>query len=349
MSGYRLDNSSNSTYGETLLMRTLPLITNPSRRPLFDGSINFRHVNNPILDALIVSSADGSAASVYRKEVPIAHECMLAWCVKTIRSSYSWGSYEEIVEEEFFNTTSTSYPWYTIHRPELDGTATDYNANISIYPPGTNQDAQGYGVSNETMMDTAFSFDEVFPSVITITDPGAQPFLKVRTSFVDRVMFRAFHFSPWLAPNNITHHMERIAVAITNVVRSDPGGTDLIKGQAFAPEAYVEVMWAWLVFPLTMLALCAVFLTATIVKTSRGGQQDIGIWKTSAMPTLIYSLPQELRQGLTTSASTGSLGDRPKNVKIRLMPTHGWRVSGQMCTSQTLHRRGDPRAPPGWV
>lgn len=330
-------------------MRMIPLITNPDARSLYDGSINFRHIVNPILDALIVSSADGSASSVYRKDIPIAHECMLAWCVKTIRSTYSWGKYEEIIEKKLFKTTKTPYPWQTVYHPEIDVTATDYFANVSIYPPNASGDSLGYGLSNDTMMDTIFSFGEVFPSVITVESPQAKPFLKVRTSFVDRVMFRAFRYSPWLAPNNITQHMEKIATAVTNVVRSDTGSTDSLKGPAFAPETYVEVKWAWLSFPLAMLILCVVFLVTTMVKTSRGKHENIGVWKTSAMPTLIYSLPQEYREGLTKNTSSQTMSGRePKSVKIRLMPNEGWRVSGQMHTSQTLQRRGDSRAPPGW-
>jgi hypothetical protein len=64
LSGYRIENTSNSTYGETLLMRTLPLVKNPSRQTLYGGSINCKNLSNPILDAIIVSAADGSASSV---------------------------------------------------------------------------------------------------------------------------------------------------------------------------------------------------------------------------------------------------------------------------------------------
>jgi hypothetical protein len=331
-------------------MRMVPLVMNPGRATFWDGSINFRHINEPILDALIVSSADGSASSVYRKDVPSAHECVLAWCVKTLRSSYTYGIYEETVEETFFNTTKTPYPWKT--RTDSLGTVFDYLGNVSIYPPDIPRHGQGFGVSNDTMVDTVIAFDEIFPSVITITEPGATPFLKVRTSFVDRFAYRAFRFSPWLAPNNITYHMERIATALTNVIRSDHGDNEFIAGQAFAPEIYVKVMWAWLTFPLAMLALCILFLVATIIETSRAANNDIGMWKTSAMPTLIYSLPQDVRQDLTTySTGKSSIADGPSKVKIRLVPNTGWRVSGRACTpaSPTLLRRDEGRAPPGWI
>jgi hypothetical protein len=349
MSGYRTDNIS-AAYGETLLMRTLPLVTNPRRRALYGGSVNFKHISSPILDALIVSSADGSADSVYRRELPVAHECMLSWCVKTIRSSYSWGAYEEKVEDIFFNTSKTPFPWSTVYRPELMATDTDFHYNISLYPPGTSRDGPGYSVSNETFLDVVEILDEVFPSLITVADPSARPFLKIRTSFTDRVMFRDFHFNPFLAPNNVTNHIAGMATAITNVVRSDPANNEFITGQAFAPETYVAVRWAWLAFPLAMLSLCAIFLIATMIKTSKGGHEELGTWKTSAMPTLIYSLPQDMRQNLTTTSTCRSIVDvGAKKVKIRLKPDQGWRVSGQMRPASTLLSRTNPQPPPGWL
>ncbi|KAH7093060.1 hypothetical protein FB567DRAFT_162614 [Paraphoma chrysanthemicola] len=350
MSGYRVNNGSDSEYGETLLMRTLPLVTNPERELLYDGSINFKNRNHPILDAFIVSSADGSADSVYRKEKPIAHECALSWCVKTIHSSYSWGVYKENITDVFLNTTRGPHPFRTSYWALEDVTENDYYGNISIYPPNASRDGLGFGVSNDTNLDAIYIMDAVFPAVITVSTPTAQPFLKYRASFADRVMWRAFRFSPWIAPTNITFHMERIATALTNVARSDPGSNEFVAGQAFAPETYVKVNWGWLAFPLAMLALCLMFLVATIIKTSKGTNEELGTWKTSAMPTLIYSLPQHLRQDLTKASTWGSTAPQgPKNVKIRLMPDKGWRVSGQMCTSPTLHRRGSPRAPAGWI
>jgi hypothetical protein len=351
MSGHRVEHEMNdSTFGETLLMRTLPLITNPSRQPLYGGSINFKHINHPILDALIVSSADGSADSVYRKEPPIAHECVLSWCVKTLRSSYSWGVYEEIVEETVFNTTQTPYPWKTTYNPAMRSTNTDYAGNITIYPPNRNRNSFEYGLSNDTFLSFVVLFDEIFPSSMTVANALAQPFLKIRTSFNDRFMFRAVHFNPWLAPNNVTHHMERIATALTNVIRSDAASRESIVGQAFGPETYLQVTWAWLTFPLTMLVFCIIFLVATMMKTSGGATESVGAWKTSTMPTLMYGLPQDMRRNLTTAStwrSEESVG--AKRVKIRLMPDQGWRVSGYMSTSPTMHRRNNPRPPPGWV
>lgn len=133
MSGYRvLDDASNATFGETLLMRTLPLVKNSSRESLYGGSINFKDTNHHLLDALIVSSADGSPQAVYRKEMPVAHECMLSWCIQELESTISSGFYEEKTRAVFFNTTKTPYPWNTTYFPEHKVTNTDYRDNITI-------------------------------------------------------------------------------------------------------------------------------------------------------------------------------------------------------------------------
>jgi hypothetical protein len=314
-------------------MRTLPLVTNPSRAPLYGGSINFKHINYPIINALIVSAADGSADSVYRKALPVAHECVLSWCVKTLRSSYARGGYEEQVMETFVNTTRTDYPWWSEQMPG-DYTLLGFKENITITPTNNNHNATTFGVSNDTFIDTVIVLDEVFPSLITVSDPSAEPYLKIRTSFTDQVRFREVRFNPWLAPNNVTYHMERIAQAMSNVVRSDANSNELIIGSASSPETYVIVYWGWLTFPLAMLILSGVFLVATMAKTSRHVYDDIGTWKTSAMPALIYSLPQDHHQGLAKSVTSTRISNRrSQKVRIRLMPKQGWRVSGHVIVS----------------
>jgi hypothetical protein len=86
MSGYMLEGPE-STPGEALLVRMLPLITNPERYLVRGGSIHFKDVLDPIADVFIVESPNG-IAGVYRNETPNAYECVLSWCVQFIDSSY---------------------------------------------------------------------------------------------------------------------------------------------------------------------------------------------------------------------------------------------------------------------
>ena len=349
VSGYRVDNTTSSSNGETLLMRILPLVTNPLRHALYGGSIHFKNVQHPIIDALIISAADGSPDSVYRRQVPVAHECVLSWCVKTLRSSFSQGRYREDVISTLINTTARPFGWDTqITVPDFTGTM--FRDNITIYPASMSHDNLGYGVSNLTFLDAVTVLDEIFPSLITVANATAEPFLKVRTSFKVKVMYRAVRFSPWLAPNNVPHHMERMAEAMTNAVRSDQNSNERISGKALSRETFVAVHWAWLSFPLTMLLLSIIFLVATMMKTSQKGSSDTGTWKTSAMPTLIYGLPKEMQGSLTTTTH-GKILPRngSKKVRIRLLPKQGWRVSGHVCTSPTRMNSSEHRAPDGWI
>jgi hypothetical protein len=341
MSGYRVDNSTDASLGETLLMRTLPLTTNPSRKPLYGGSINFKHIQYPLLDTLVVSSADGTADSVYEKKIPVAQECVLSWCVKTLRSSYSNGDYEEQVVETFKNTTSMDWPWWTIDYPEIQVTDTEFRSNISIIPPSMDTNAVPFGVSNVTFLEIVAIFDEIFPSFLTVANATAPPFIKIRTSAVDNVFFRSVRYSPWIAPNNVTYHIERMAQAMTNVIRSDAGSNELVTGTAYALETYVAVHWAWLTFPLGMLLLSILFLVATMCKTS-SDHHNIGTWKTSAMPVLMYGLPKDIQEDIVPTVHSGGAIHRGSHkVRIRLMPKQGWRVSGQPHPT--------PTAPPGFI
>ncbi|RAR16511.1 hypothetical protein DDE83_000076 [Stemphylium lycopersici] len=343
MSGFRLENDTGSTPGETLLMRTLPLVTNPFRQSLYGGSINFKNIQNPLLDAFIVSSIDGTAESVYKKRIPVAQECVFSWCVKKLRSSYESGGYKEDLEDSFVNTTSTEWPWWTQYLPEQDMIETEYKSNISIIPPSMEGTKAIFGLSNITSTDFTVALDDVFPSMITVSNATAPPFIKIRTSFTDQVMFRAVSFSPWLAPNNVTHHFERMARAMTNVIRSDANSNELVAGSAYARETYIAVHWAFLTFPLAMLVLSVVFLVATILKTSNDSHEGIGNWKTSAMPTLMYGLPKDIQERVVTTSKTSrrTTNKRSSKVRIRLHPKQGWRVSGQV--------QAGPTPPPGFI
>jgi hypothetical protein len=88
MSGYALG-STGQPEGETLVMRTLPLVTNPLREPLWGGSINFKDFRNLITNVLISSTLNKT--QVLTNVEPTLSECVLAWCVKRIESSYSSG------------------------------------------------------------------------------------------------------------------------------------------------------------------------------------------------------------------------------------------------------------------
>jgi hypothetical protein len=346
MSGYML-NADGEPEGETLIMRTLPLISNPLRQMLWGGSINFKKVRNPISDVLISSTL--GVSQVHANEAPTLHECVVKWCVKTMESKYWSGTYEEKVTHVFDNDTTQGSPWTTFIYDNGD-TDQSYWENVTINAPstGANFSEHGWGVSNNTMVNTVFVFDRLFPAFTTVADNDTESLLRWRLGHSKDVRTRTLDINPWLSPNNISYHMERLTTALTNKVRASRS-SELVAGTAYNLETYVAVHWAWLTFPLVMLALSVIFLVATIIKTSKGGNAEVAIWKTSAMPTLLYCLPEDARPTLTNDSTwrpTSSNG--LKKLNVRLMPNKGWRVSG-MSTSPIRVRRTVDQAPPGWI
>ncbi|KZM28524.1 hypothetical protein ST47_g316 [Ascochyta rabiei] len=292
MSGFKVETSPNSsTEGEALLMRMLPLnrpISLAERLSglLYGGSIRYKDVYAPFLDTLI-----------------------------TVHSSYSWGNYEEIVTDTFFNNTGREHPAPWDSTPlVIDGAESNwvtFKRNYSIYPASMDPATDGFGVSNETHTRTQVLFEDIFPSLITVSHRTARPKWRTRVSWWLANYIRFYEYCPWLAPNDINTYMERFATAMTDSLRTHKSA-EYLPGRAYTQTTFVSVHWEWLTFPLTMLFLSLTFLVATIVKTSNGVDGSI--------------LPKEVRRDLK---SPGSSSRQVKKVKIRLLPNQGWRVSGQ--------------------
>jgi hypothetical protein len=355
LSGYTIpDISSNHTIDEALLMRALPLTEFLTRKRLYDtGSINFGSIRNPIMDFLIASARDG-LESVYREEHPLVHECVLSWCVQTIQSSYENGRYHEVIGTTYQNTTAGPSPWISFEIPQEEGGGTwlQYTEDVTIKPPAPRLSPSRlsvadveYSANNMTASMGMCTFDDFFPSYYTALRNSTVPQLRFK-NYEFGPYKRKLTFNPWLAPNNITRHVERLATAMTNVMRSS-SSREMLLGNAYQRETYVKIRWEWLSFPFTLLILSLVFLVSTIIKTS--GDGATGVWKTSAMPTLIYGLPKETQGNFASSTTWSSGKGAPKKTRIKLLPNMGWRVSGQSYLSRSPRLPSGERVPRGWI
>jgi hypothetical protein len=356
MSGYIFNESNvGAELGEALLVRTMPLTQFLTKEQLFgSGSINFKDVRNPILDALIVSAAAG-ADSVYRHEVPVIHECLLSWCVQTVVSSYEEGKYTENIVATYQNTTGGSSPWESLEIPEDEGggVETFYMQNISITPPTSNPGRSNstvfnltYGTNNVTTYNVMNVFDDFFPSYYTTTNASDTPVLRYK-NYANGAATRQLAYSPWQVPSDVSSHVERLAVAMTNVIRSDVDSNEMLRGTAYRMETYVQVRWQWLTLPLGVLFVSLIFLAATIVKSALE-RDRVGVWKTSAYATLLYGLPDEVQKKITRSSSTGTPRTKAKELKVKLQANQGWRISEAIFSPFTPKPRIH-QPPPGWI
>ncbi|KAL5413526.1 hypothetical protein PMIN03_003737 [Paraphaeosphaeria minitans] len=349
MLGYQVDSPSNRSTGEVLTTRTLPLVTNASCRTYWGGSINFKHIRNPINDFVVVTTAEGAdqesvLKSVFQHQRPRALECVLSWCVKTIESSYHEATYSEIVKDRFINTTAGPFPWtFTASDGPEYSMKMQYLQSITVDPRA--RDGQGnassYGASNETAMSILAIFDDYLPSFATLSNNNSKPLLKYK--FWDEEPFeREFPINPWSTPNNVTHHVERLATVMTNFMRQS--SSDAVLGKAFSQETYVEVRWVWLTLPLTLLGLTLIFLLGTVIRTSMESDR-VGVWKNSAIATLLYGLPDEMQHKISTSQGQGTPRAKAKEMNVRMLSTKKWRISGYVL-SPTVQK---PTPPPGWI
>jgi hypothetical protein len=189
-------------------------------------------------------------------------------------------------------------------------------------------------------------FDRIFPAFTTVADDAAKPLLRWRTGSLTDVRTRELDINPWLLPNNITLHMERLANSVSNTIRSS-SSNEMFHGQAFDQDTYVSVRWAWLSLPIGLLLISFVFLLATVVKSATE-KEHVGIRKNSAIATLLYGLPDHYQNRLAKSDSKRTPRAKAKELKVKLSPTRGWRVSGNVFSPMTpTIPRNLP--PPGWI
>lgn len=356
MSGYIVPNDTkvDSEHGEALLVRMLSLTEIYTKKSFYgDGSIHFKDLRNTMLDALIVSARNGTE-SVYSGQEPVVHECVLSWCVKTIKSTYTWGDYQEEVTATSQNTTAGPWAWDSFEVPEEEGGGwyVTYLEEINVEAPisslsrtNNTTPTQSFGAGNGTAANMMAIFDDFFPSYYTSDGLNSTPTLRYK-NFLAGPSIRTLEFNAWQSPNDIASHLKRLAVAMTNAIRSNAESNSMVSGLAYNRKQFVLVRWEWLVFPLTLLVLSLGFLIATIIRTSEDGQDDFGIWKTSAMPTLIYSLPRDVQRDLKARQPSQS---QTGKVKIRLQSNQGWRVSGHNVGSPTWVRKPNHQPPPGWI
>lgn len=187
MSGYILNETRPQSRGEALLVRTFPFTEMFTKREVPGGSVNFKHIRDPLLDALIVSSPD--TESVYKSVPPVAQQCVLSWCVKTIESAYESGIYSETVISRYQNETEGPFPWesFNASTPYEEAFYISFMENVTINRAAVSQHDsksvvfnESYRVDNTSAANVMVIFDDFFPSYYTDNGVSGKPQLRYR-------------------------------------------------------------------------------------------------------------------------------------------------------------------------
>lgn len=328
MTGY----GTSSTSNETLIGRLLPLsFSTNGAMSYFNTSIMFRDVPFPILDLIYVFTP-GGFNGVHANVTPVAQECDLRWCIKTVEATVRDGELYESTNDSDEDSQTAWYPW------EVDWVEGEfsYNATPEIRSKSSNLT---FGVaSNASALQAISSFYESSRSFITATEASLAPKFRYTAEGANETLFISAETSPWWHPYNISEHFDNVARTFTNVARAASNGTDLIHGVAYGTETFVEIRWAWFSLPLLLLLLGLFFLVAVILQSRASGVQ---IWKTSVLAVLMHGLPEEQWTGNQTEQSSRAYHKQsaPKTpsissnrrVLVRLS-THKvrWRLSANM-------------------
>lgn len=322
----------NGTRGEALSTRIFGLTDpNPSsRQPIFGGTIRLAETHNPIVDILIAGTPN-DVTGVYANLTPTLTECALHWCVNTIQSSNFSGSYSEnITESVQLESHNSSWPWDAF----TDETGLPHNRYLANFRLGLQSRGPGtpkviFRVENVTMVTTIMSIEEIVPAYVTAPNElaGAVSSLRWLNSgayYLDLPQLIPMPASenPWLPPNNVSKHMERLAAAMSVVVRNtQAAGEDLQQAEALVWKQYtiVKIKWAWISLPLLVLILSLVFLARTVVISSRE-REEVGIWKTSVIAVLFNGLGDEVQQTVPPNCTMGEARERARELKVKLVP-----------------------------
>lgn len=285
----------------------------------YGGSINYRDVQNPIIDFLAFSTL-GGVPGVYANETPSAQECVVSWCVERMSPTVFNGN---------LTHNSGSYPMQPKGPAPFPWTMDDnymlsYVADFDYTPPDSNE---RFYVSNNTIYQTIALMGDFFPLTITVSSSDS-----------DNVRYRYPALNPHAAwvkvlPSNawatdIAQKVKGFAKIISDVIVTSSQSVNNVDGTAATSEVFVSVRWAWFSLPFALLLLSLIFLLTTIFKCAEE-EEDIGIWKTSALPVLMNGLRGDVRRQMGSSTRMGDVRLHARQTEMKLhYGKKGYRLSG---------------------
>jgi len=244
----------------------------------------------------------------------IAQDCTLFFCARSYASSSILNVYTENITDVFETPV-----WV---RSAPDPSPATYEA---AFPPAT-FDAVLLSIKSQslTFKLDMYAMTALKRALASITGgvgntAGAQQFYT--TDIAQGFFYRG------LTSDAVTKTIESLAAALTNVVRQVSNPQTSVTGTTCALESYIVVQWPWLLLPLIMVLLAALFLVLTILQTEKG---RVPSWRSSALAvmehgvstTMLESGPQHERVDMPGvghgKESVGELESWATDVNVRL-------------------------------
>ena len=132
--------------------------------------------------------------------------------------------------------------------------------------------------------------------------------------------------------STVEAHASQIARAMGKQTRQIRASIDpeygFAKGTVMETDTCIQVRWAWIIFPASLIAFTMILLVTTICKTWRSGERGrrYGVWKSSSLAVLFSSLQEEAR-GSEALEKNSDMELHAKELKVSLRPVDGgWRL-----------------------
>jgi hypothetical protein len=182
----------------------------------------------------------------------------------------------------------------------------DIQTRMNIYPNAT------YSISSKTFLAVYYELSKLFTGSV-VTGPAT-------TTYTSDAMQGL-----WTS-NDPLSWMQNIALSITNHIRSTPTSVDTngqplnfthgdwYKGTVYGSEAFIQVKWGWLAYPVAILVLSSIFSVITIIHTQGN---KVGLWKNNPLALLYCPLEDSVRDQLSHQIDKKTCTSEELEVKAK--------------------------------
>lgn len=223
------------------------------------GSVAFSNNRSILIDVLAVAAAPGTipeqpdqtkseekmTGSLYA--APVAYECMLQFCVRTMNAAFVNGTLHETVVSTWTNETQGIVP---------------SNGNYVLRPPNSSDEFRVLGVSKDA---TVLWLNSLL--VGSAYSSNLDSLGSASSSDLMRMVRTTMNVSETGFPDLMDNLANSMSLSLRNAAYQ-PAPTH---GDAFSPVSHAVVTWEWLILPAFELIASLVFLVLVMLRTRKAG------------------------------------------------------------------------------
>jgi hypothetical protein len=188
---------------------------------------------------------DKMTGSIYA--APVAYECMLQYCVRTMNATFINGTLHENVVSTWTNETQGIVP---------------DNGHYVLRPPNSSVEFRALGVTRDAMIPWLNSL---------LVGSAYSSNLDELTYSASSDLMRVARIAMNASETGFQDLMDNLANSMSLSLRTASYQPAPTHGDAFSPVSHAVVTWEWLILPAFELIASLVFLVLVMLKTRKSG------------------------------------------------------------------------------